>query len=129
MAYLGEPVPPPADLARNYRADGLVAAFKSVCATLGFELQKLAVDDTEFPFLVYGVIRGSHDFQAMPGALRALPGYGYGGSVVGRRNGATFFSLNLMPSDQYPREQREAIQRRLMIRLQMLGATGADAAQ
>ena len=26
---------------------------------LGFELHKLAVDDTEFPFLVYGVINGS----------------------------------------------------------------------
>ena len=128
MAYLGEPVPPPAELDPKYTADGLIAAGKGVCAKLGFELQKLAVDDTEFPFLVYGVISGSHDFQALPSALRTLPGYAYGGSVVGRKNGATYFSLNMMSHEQYPRAQREMIQRRLMIRLQMLGAIWSDAA-
>ena len=128
MAYLREPVPPPAELDPKYTADGLIAACKAVCAKLGFELQKLAVDDTEFPFLVYGVISGSHDFQALPSALRTLPGYAYGGSVVGRKNGATYFSLNMMSHEQYPRAQREMIQRRLMIRLQMLGAIWSDAA-
>jgi len=37
----------------------------------------------------------------------------------------TYFSLNLMAYDQYQRAQRESIQRRLMIRLQMLGAIGS----
>jgi hypothetical protein len=129
MAYLGEPVAPPVKLDPKYTAGGLIAACKAVCAKLGFEPHKLAVDDTEFPFLVYGVISGSQDFKGMPGALRALPGYGYGGSVVGRKNDMTYFSLNMMPSDQYPNAQREAIQRRLMIRLQMLGAIWSDAAR
>jgi hypothetical protein len=129
MAYLGEPVPPPTELNPKYTADGLVAACKAVCAKVGLELHSLTVDDTEFPFLVYGVIRGTHDFQAMSGALRAQPGYTYGGSVVGRKNGMTYFSLNMMPPDQYPRAQREAIQRRLMIRLQMLGAIRSESAQ
>jgi hypothetical protein len=126
LAYLGEPVPPPAQLDSKYSAAGLTAACNAVCAKLGFELQKLAVDDTEFPFIVYGVISGTQSFQAMPDALRALPGYAYGGSVVGRKNGMTFFSLNLMGPDQYPRAQRDAIQRRLPIRLQMLHTTGSD---
>ncbi|MCX6954240.1 MAG: hypothetical protein NTV51_18980 [Verrucomicrobia bacterium] len=126
MAYLGEPVPPPADLDPKYTAEGLAATFQAACAKLGFELQTLAVDDTEFPFLVYGVVSGTRDLQPVQNAIRALPGYGYGGSVGLRRNGRTYFSLNLMPHDQYPRAQREAIQRRLMIRLQMLGAQVSD---
>jgi hypothetical protein len=129
MAYLGEPVAPPADLDPKYSSDGLIAACKAVYAKLGIELSKLAVDDTEFPFLVYGVISGSHDFQVLQGALRAMPGYAYSGSVVGRKNGMTYFSLNMMPPDQYPRAQRAAIQRRLMIRLQMLGAIWSDSTQ
>lgn len=126
MAYLGAPVPPPAELDPKYNSDGLVTACKAACAKLGFELQKLVVEDTEFPFLVYGVIRGIHDFQSMPATLRALPGYAYGGSVTGRKNGMTYFSLNLVPPDQFPPGQREAIQRRLPIRLQILQTTGSD---
>lgn len=126
MAYLGEPLPPPAELDPKYTAEGLVAACKAACANLGFELSQLDVDDTEFPFLVHGVITGSHDFKDMPGILRTLPGYAYGGSVVGRKNGMTFFSLNLISPEQYPRGQRAAIQRRLMIRLQMLGELRSD---
>jgi hypothetical protein len=129
MAYLGEPVPPPAELDPKYTSDGLIAAYKAVCAKLGLEPYKLAVDDTEFPFLIYGVINGRHDLQALPSALRGLPGYAYSGSVVGRKNGMTHFSLNMMPSDQYPHAQREAIQRRLMIRLQMLGANRSESTQ
>jgi hypothetical protein len=129
MAYLGEPVPRPAELDPKYTAEGLIVACKAMCAKLGFELHMLAVDDTEFPFLVYGVISGSHDFQAVPATLRVMPGYAYGGSVVGRKRGMTYFSLNLMSHDQYPSAQREAIQRRLMIRLQMLGAIWSDSTQ
>jgi hypothetical protein len=129
MAYLGEPVPPPAGLDPKYTPDALIAACKAACAKLGFELQKVAVDDTEFPFLVYGIISGTQNFQAMPGVLRAQPGYAYGGAVVGRKGGLTYFSLNLMSHDQFPRAQSEAIQRRLMIRLQMLGVIWSDSAQ
>jgi len=126
MKYLGEPVPPPSDLDPKYTAEGLIAAWKTTCTKLGFELDRLAVDDTEFPFLLFGTISGNHDFQALPATLRAMPGYAYGGSVVGRNNGTTYFSVNLMPYDQFSPAQREAIQRRLMIRLQMLAAIRSD---
>jgi hypothetical protein len=106
-----------------------MAACNAWAMSLGMELKQLAVDDTEFPFLAYGVISGKHDFQAIQTALGAMPGYAYGGSVVGSRNGMTYFSLNMMPANQYPRAQREAIQRRLMIRLQMLGAIWSDPAR
>jgi hypothetical protein len=126
LAYLGEPVPPPTELDPKYTTEGLTAACRTWAASLGVELQRLAVDDTEFPFLAHGVITGKHDFQAIQAALGTMPGYAYSGSVVGSRNGMTYFSINMVPHNQYPRAQREAIQRRLMIRLQMLGAVWSD---
>jgi hypothetical protein len=129
MAYLGEPVPPPATLNPKYTPEGLIAASKALCDKLGYNLQKLVVDDTEFPFLVYGVVEGSRDLQGMQATLRSMPGYAYGGSVVGRKDGRTYFSLNMISPDQYPAAQRAAIQRRLMIRLQMLGAYLSEGAQ
>jgi hypothetical protein len=122
MAYLGEPVPPPARLDPKYTVEGLTAAFTTLCKKIGSDVIKLGVDDTEFPFLVYGVITGERPFQDIQNALRAMPGYAYSGSVVGSSNGTTYFSLNMVPRDQYPPEQAEAIRRRNMIRLQMLGA-------
>ena len=47
--------------------------------------------------------------------------YNYGGSVVGGSDkGETYFSLNMIPSGQYPSGQAAACNRRLMVRLQML---------
>ena len=54
-------------------------------------------------------------------AIREMKGYDYGGSVRGSTaSGSTYFSLNMIPRDQYPRGQAVACQRRLMVRLQML---------
>jgi hypothetical protein len=128
MAYLGDPVPPPEKLDAKYTPEGLIAAFNALCKQLGFPVQKLAVDDTEFPFLVYGVIGGRADYREIQTALRSTPGYTYGGSSTGSNNndGTTYFSLNMTPSESYPRAQREAIRRRTMIRLQMLAAIWSD---
>ena len=126
MAYLGDPVPAPAGLAAKYYPTNLAAAFNALSKKNGWEVRRLAVDETEFPFLVYGVLAGQHDFRTIEVALRQGTDYAYGGSVVSRTDeGATYFSLNLIPSDQLPSAHALACHRRLMIRLQML----ADAAQ
>ena len=81
----------------------------------------ISVDNSEFPYLVYGVIANRRDLAEMKTALGAMPGYVYGGSVTGgAAQGSGYFSLNMTPSDRYPRDQVEAVHRRLMIRLQML---------
>jgi len=97
-----------------------------VCKREGLPVQKLAVDDSEFPFLVYGVVSGEHEFQALANGLRSMEDYGYGGSVVGTTDEhSTYFSLNMIPLSRFPSDQIAACHRRLMIRLQML----ADKAQ
>lgn len=128
--YLGEPVAPPANLDPKYTAVGMTEAFLAWCAARGIKVQKLAVDTSEFPFLVYGQMEASPDItRQFNTEMRNLPGYAYGGSVTGRtREGSTYFSLNMMPSSAYPKEQAEAIQRRLMLRLGMLGAIWTDPA-
>ena len=127
MAYLGDPVPPPARLDARYTAEGLTAAFRALCRNLGYEIQKLSVDETEFPFLVYGVLEGRCDYREIQAALRATAGYAYSGSSTGTtKDGSTYFALNMMPPAEYPRSHAEAIRRRLMIRLQMLAVIWND---
>lgn len=121
VAYLGDPVPLPPNLDVRYGPEGLMAAFNKLSKTAGYEIKKLAVDSSEFPCLVYGIIAGNQDFRDMQLVLGAMNGYAYGGSVVGRTGqGSTYFALNMTPRDQYPRAQATAAQRRLMVRLEML---------
>ena len=119
MAYLGNPVAAPADLDVKYTPTNLAAAFTALAKSAGWRIQRLAVDDAEFPFLVYGVLAGKHEFGEKD--LRQMKGYDYGGCVRGNReDGATYFSLNMIPHNQYPSGQAAACHRRLMVRLQML---------
>ena len=122
MAYLGDPVTPPANLDPKYTPEGLTAAFRQLSQNLGFKVQRLAVDQSEFPFLVYGIIEGRQSYNALKEGLSAMPGYAYSGSSTGNADGSTYFALNMMPQREYPREVADAIHRRSMIRLQMLAA-------
>ncbi|MDO8544046.1 MAG: hypothetical protein Q7S40_26690 [Opitutaceae bacterium] len=127
MAYLGDPVPPPAVLDPKYTPEGLVAAFRTLCRNVGFEVKQIAIDDTEFPFLVYGIIEGRQSYQKIKDGLAAMSGYAYAGSSTGSTgSGSTHFSLNMVPNSAYPRSQADAIRRRTMIRLQMLAAIWTD---
>lgn len=121
MAYLGNPVPAPANLDAKYSPTNLTAAFTALSKRSSWRVKKLGVDDSEFPFLVYGMLAGKHDFREIEKGLREMSDYTYGGSVVGTTgDGSTYFSLNMIPYEHYPRDQRRACDRRLMVRLQML---------
>ena len=121
IAYLGEPVSAPSGLDGRYSPTNLVMAFSELTRQAGLRVQQLVVDDSEFPFLMYGVLEGKHDFRELQKSARELTGYDYGGSVVGTTDkGSTYFSLNIIPYNQYPGEQAAACNRRLMIRLQMV---------
>jgi len=125
IAFLGKPVPAPANLAAKYSPKNLEAAFTASSKKSGLQVQKLAVDDSEFPFLVYGVLAGKPEYRVLEQGLRGMKDYVYGGSVVGATDNSTYFALNMIPQTQIPSEQAAACSRRLMIRLQML----ADAAR
>ena len=121
MAYLGDAVSPPAGLDAKYSPTNLLAAFTALSMKQGLRIVRVAVDDSEFPFLVYGLVAGKHDFRELETGLRQMKDYDYGGSVVGSTDkGGTYFSLNMIPCGQYPSGQAAACNRRLMVRLQML---------
>lgn len=128
MTYLGEPILPPAGTDPKYSASVVLASFKSLCESRGIRIEQLGVDATEFPFVLHGVLaNGSDFFQHIDAELKTIPGYAYGGSSTGRsKDGRMYFSLNITPSSAYPRELSEAIDRRLMLRLQMISAAWTD---
>ena len=121
MDYLGDPVRPPSPLSEAYSPANLLAAFTAVARKRGVEIKKLEVDDSEFPYLLSGILAGKPDFGPLETDLRQMKGYDYGGSVVGGADdGSTYFSMNIIPHNQYPPGQITACSRRLMVRLQML---------
>lgn len=121
MAYLGDPVRPPDALSPDYSPIRLLENFAAMSKKGEVHIKKLAVDASEFPFLVYGILEGANTFGAVEKELRQAKVYGYNGSVVGNTgDGATYFSLNMIPRDQCPAGQAVACNRRLMVRLQML---------
>lgn len=126
LNFLGEPVPAPANLDPKYSAVELSVAFRGVCDALGVRVDKLAVDTSEFPFVVHGLVEhqpGNDFFRRVEAQLRETPGYKYVGSTTGHsKDGATYFAMSITPPAEYPREQADAIQRRLMLRIQMIGA-------
>jgi hypothetical protein len=125
LAYLGDPVAAPGNLDAKYTPTNLLAAFTAISRKAGWPIQKLAVDDSEFPFLVYGVLTGKHELSQND--IRQIKGYEYGGSVRGiTAKGSTYFSLNMIPGDQYPSDQVAACNRRLMVRLQMLAESAGQ---
>ncbi|HEY3915252.1 MAG TPA: hypothetical protein VGN61_12260, partial [Verrucomicrobiae bacterium] len=120
MAYLGNPVPRPADMDSRYNRENLLKAFTALCGKADLVITKLDVDDSEFPFLLYGTLDGSHKLPEKT-AFGEQKGYTYGGSVRGSEgDSASYFAVNMVPSDQYPQGQETACSRRLMLRLQML---------
>lgn len=125
LAYLGNPVPPPAGMDSLYNRQNLLKAFTNLCQKANLVITKLVVDDSEFPFLVYGTLAGRHTLPEAP-VFEEQKGYTYGGSVRGSfGEGSTYFAVNMVPASQYPVDREKACHRRLMLRLQVL----ADKAQ
>ena len=120
LEYLGNPVKPPADMDPLYNKQNLLKAFTALCQKTGLVINTLAVDDMEFPFIVYGTLNGAHKLPEKS-AFEEQKGYTYGGSVRGSSGGgSTYFAVNMVPGTQYPADQEKACQRRLTLRLQML---------
>jgi hypothetical protein len=120
LAYLGDPVPPPANMDSRYGKQNLLKAFTALCRKADLVITKLAVDDSEFPFIVYGTLEGAHTLPDKP-LFEDQKGYTYGGSVRGSiGEGSTYFAVNMVPRSQYPEGREKAVNRRLMVRLQML---------
>lgn len=114
------PVPPPSPLDPRYSADGLNNAFRTLCQRLRCTIRDVAIDQSEFPFLVHGTLVGRVYHREIREALQTMDGYAYGGSTTNNTARVTHFTLNMVPSSQYPRECATAIRQRLPDRHQAL---------
>jgi hypothetical protein len=121
MAYLGNPVPPPADMDAKYTKEGLSNAVQLAARNAGITLKKLAIDDSEFPFLV-GVICEGSDYAKLKAEITKMDGYDYHGRVGGDSNSDGSDTCNafcIVPYSVGPNEARQQIDHRLMLRQQV----------
>jgi uncharacterized membrane protein (UPF0127 family) len=121
MKYLGNPVPPPADLDVRYTVQGLTGTILLAAQKAAISIKNVVVDDSEFPFIV-GVICGGSDFPKLKSELKKMDGYEYGGGVgndVNSDGSDTCNVFNIIPYRAFPRDTEEQIYHRLDLREQV----------
>jgi uncharacterized membrane protein (UPF0127 family) len=116
--YLGKPVMPPANMDERYTATSLEGVILQAAREAGITVKSVAVDDSEFPFLV-GVICQGADAVKLKSVLRTMPGYEYSGGV-GDDSYAdghdTCNVFNLVPYRAFPQGAADQIYHRLGLR-------------
>jgi hypothetical protein len=114
LEYLGSPVEPPANMDARYTKEGLINTIQLAARNAGITLKNVAIDDSEYPFLV-GVICGESDFSKLKDQIKPMDGYHYNGSV----GNDTCHAFSLVPFQANPREAGQHIAHRLMLRQQV----------
>ncbi|MDB6122681.1 MAG: hypothetical protein JWQ71_1674 [Pedosphaera sp.] len=114
LAYLGEPVQPPANMDAKYTKKGLLDAIQLAARNAGITTKKVVIDDSEYPFLV-GVICKDSDSAKLKDQLKKLEGYEYNGSV----GSDTCNAFSLVPYKAHPQEAAQSIDHRLLLRQQV----------
>ena len=113
--YLGDPVEPPTDMNGAYTKEGLSNALQQAAGNAGVALRIVAIDDSEFPFLI-GVKCEENDFEKVKEQIKKIERYNYAGSVSSHGR----YAFNLVPYPAFPSESSQRISRRLMLRQQIL---------
>jgi len=111
---LGNPVAAPEDLPASYTPQGLKAAIQTAAGQAGVNLQKIEVEDSEFPFLV-GVVCGESEYAKLIDRLKQMSDYADQGGVGSQRCHA----MSITPYRAFPMDSGHQIERRLMLREQM----------
>lgn len=120
---IDEPVPAPSNLDPKYAPEALANVVRVACKTLGYRIRHLAVDSSEFPFIVHGVLADRCDHKALRDALPAFDSYAYVACAMNYRSGGdTLFALSITPANQYPRLYSQSIRQRLPARLRLLSS-------
>jgi hypothetical protein len=96
-----------------YGAEGLRQAFAQLCQRLSYRALRVEIDQSERPFLVYGILEGRCDYREIRDALNQQPGYTYVGSVTKVHGGGarTLFALNMTPHAVAKSEGRQDLAR------------------
>ena len=115
LAYVGEAVPPPANINPAYTKHGLINAIQQAAQLAGVSLKKVEIDTSEFPFLVGAVCDSDADFEKVKAQFKNMPDYEYGGATSSHGT----YAFNITPYRGYPPEAGERIARRMPLRMQM----------
>ena len=121
LEYLGNPVTPPVNLDVRYTREGLINAIQTAARNAGITVKKIAVDDSEFPFIT-GVFCAGSDFAKLKQQIRKLDGYEYSGSIGNDANSNGSDTCNvfsLVPYKAYPEGTFQQIYHRLWLREQV----------
>ncbi len=121
LAYLGNPVEPPADLDVHYTVEGLTTCVEQAAHDAGITLKKLTLDDSEFPYLV-GVVCSGSDYPKLKNQFKKLKDYKYNGSIgndVNSDGSDTCNVFSLVPLRVYPPAAGQRIYHRLWLRQQV----------
>jgi hypothetical protein len=121
LAYLGNPVQPPANMDAKYTKKGLLDAIQLAARNAGITTKKVVIDDSEYPFLVGAICSGS-DSAKLKDQIKKMEGYEYNGSVGNdtNSNGSdTCNAFSIVPYAAHPQEVRQFIDHRLLLRQQV----------
>ncbi len=114
LEYLGNPVEAPAAMGAAYTQEGLRQAVQSAAARARISVWDIAIDDSEYPFLV-GVFCNEADFEKLKAQLRQMEQYDYMGAVGSH----SCYAFNITPWRAWPPEAQPRIPRRTMLRMQV----------
>jgi len=111
-SYLGEAVPPPADIDIAYSKEGLLNSIQQAAQLAGVSLKKLEIETSEFPFLAGVVCDSDADFEKLKAQFKNMPNYEWGASA-GSRGECAF---NITPLRSFSSEEQRRIVRRTLLR-------------
>jgi hypothetical protein len=114
LEYLGDPVPPPADMDPAYTKDGLIKAIHTAAQKAGITVKRVDIEDSEYPFLV-GVSCKEGDYVKLTSQIKKMSAYEYNGSV----GSGTCNAMNIVPYRAHPGEVSQRIGHRTMLRQQI----------
>jgi hypothetical protein len=110
--YLGNPVPPPANMDTAYTREALTGTMQAAAKAAHISLTKVTIDDSEFPFLVGVVCAHKGDVEKLKEQIRKVVVYNYSGGV----GSDTSMVMNLVPFTAFPTEAAQRIYHRKALR-------------
>ncbi len=114
--YLGNPVPPPANMDAAYTKNALTGTMQVAAQAAHISLRKVEIDDSEFPFLVGVVCAKKGDVEKLKEQIRKVAAYNYTGGV----GSDTSMVMNLVPYTAFPADAAQRIYHRKILREAML---------
>jgi hypothetical protein len=114
MKYLGDPVAAPAKMDDSYTKEGLIKGVYLAAQKANISIQRVEIEDSEYPFLV-GLVCPESEWERLKAQLRKMDQYDYQGSVGGHDH----YTINIVPRRAYPADASERISRRVLLREQI----------